>query len=222
MMLNQKGFTLMELLVAMSLSVAVLGAARTVYKVQAHTVKAQEYQMEAEEYGRVSLDMMAREIRNLGYFPTRTPCTTSPANTSGIATATATSISFAYDANGDGDCADTGENITYTYDPATLNISRTADGSTQTLTNGNVTAFELIYYPKQTGASAPSPYCNSAGSPSGCSGNASANLANIQRVSVSLTVKLLKTDKSFDGSTANAYGQHDVAMSTNVDLRNRF
>jgi prepilin-type N-terminal cleavage/methylation domain-containing protein len=220
MMLNEKGFTLTELLVAMSLSVAVLGAARTVYKVQAHTVKAQEYQMEAEEYGRVSLDMMAREVRNLGYFPTRTPCA-APANTNGFVTASETSISFVYDANGDGDCADTGESVTYTYDPATLNISRTADGSTQTLTNGNVTAFQFIYYPRQTGASAPSPYCNSAGSPSGCSGDASANLANIQRVSISLTVKLLKTDKSFDGSTANAYGQHDVSMNSNINLRNR-
>ena len=216
MMLNQKGFTLMELLVAMSLSVAVLFAARSVYRVQAHTVKAQEYQMEAQEYGRVSLDMMAREIRNLGYFPTRTACTTSPANTSGIVTATETSISFVYDANGDGDCADTGENVTYTYDSSTKNISRTADGSTQVLTNGNVTAFQLIYYPKQTGASAPPPYCNSAGNPSGCSGgNASANLGSIQRVSISLTVKLLKTDPNFGG-------QNNVVMSSNVDLRNRF
>ncbi len=220
-MLNQKGFTLIELLIAMMLSLAVLFAARSVYRVQAHTVKAQEYQMEAQEYARVSLDIMAREIRNLGYFPGRTPCTTSPANTNGIVAATETSISFVYDANGDGDCADTGESVTYTYDSATKNISRTADGSTQTLTNGNVTAFQFIYYPKQTGLSAPAPYCNSANNPSGCSGNASANLGNIQRVSISLTVKLLKTDKTFDGVTANAWGQHDVTMSSNVDLRNR-
>src|SRR5690242_7354057 len=104
MMLNEKGFTLMELLVAMSLSIAVLFAARSVYRVQAHTVKAQEYQMEAQEYARVSLDMMAREIRNLGYFPTRTACS-SPSNTTGVVSTSATSIQFVYDANGDGDCA---------------------------------------------------------------------------------------------------------------------
>jgi prepilin-type N-terminal cleavage/methylation domain-containing protein len=219
MMLNEKGFTLMELLVAMTLSVAVLFAARSVYRVQAHTVKAQEYQMEAQEYARVSLDIMAREIRNLGYFPTRTACS-SPSNTTGVVSATGTSIQFVYDANGDGDCTDTGENITYTYDSSTKNISRTADGSTQVLTNGNVTAFQLIFYPKQTGATAPSPYCNATGNPSGCSGNTSSNLATIQRVSISLTVKLAKTDNTWDGHTA-AWGQHDVTMSTNVDLRNR-
>jgi prepilin-type N-terminal cleavage/methylation domain-containing protein len=220
MMRNEKGFTLVELLVAMSISLIVLFAARTVYRVQAHTVKAQEYQMEAEEYGRVSLDLMSREIRNLGYFPTRSACA-SPTNTKGLVTATETSIQIVYDSDGNGNCTGTGENVTYTYDSATNNISRTADGSTQTLTNGNITAFQLIYYPKQTGASAPSPYCNSANNPSGCSGNASANLGNIQRVSISLTVKLLKSDKTFDGSTANAWGQHDVTMSTNVNLRNR-
>jgi hypothetical protein len=142
-------------------------------------------------------------------------------NTSGIVTATETSIQFVYDSDGNGNCTGTGENVTYTYDSATKDISRTADGSTQTLTNGNVTAFQLIYYPKQTTASAPSPYCYSANNPSGCSGNVSANLGSIQRVAISLTVKLLKSDKTFDGVNATAWGQHDVTMTTNINLRNR-
>src|SRR5689334_2606286 len=113
MIRTQKGYTVVELLVAMAMSLAILGAARTMYVLQAHTVKSQENQMEAEEYARVTLDTMAREIRNLGYFPKLTPCA-SPANTKGIVTATATSVNFVYDADGNGDCAGTSENITYT------------------------------------------------------------------------------------------------------------
>jgi prepilin-type N-terminal cleavage/methylation domain-containing protein len=212
---NQKGFTLVELLVAMTLSLTLLGAVYAVYRVQAHTVKGQEYRMEAQEYARVSLDMMVREIRNLGYFPTRVACP-APANTNGLVSATATSISFAYDADGNGDCAGTGENVVYSYDSNTKDISRTANGgAAQTLTIGNVTAFQLLYYPRQTGASAPAPYCISAGNPSGCSGlNVSSNLASVQRVSVSLTVKLQKTD-------ANVGAQQDITMNSNADLRNR-
>jgi prepilin-type N-terminal cleavage/methylation domain-containing protein len=212
MILNRKGFTVIELLVAMAMSLAILGAARAMYRIQAHTIKSQENQMEAEEYARVSLDMMAREIRNLGYFPKQTACT-SPANTKGIVSASATSINFVYDANGDGDCADASENVTYTYDPTTLNISRTADGSTQTLTNGNVEAFQLIYYPRQTGGTAPAPYCFATGNPTGCSGTLSSSLSTVQRVYVSLTVKLQRTD-------TNVGGQHSVAMNSSVNLRN--
>jgi prepilin-type N-terminal cleavage/methylation domain-containing protein len=215
---NQKGFTVVELLIAMAMSLTILAAARVMYVLQAHTVKAQETQMEAEEYARVTLDMMAREMRNLGYFPKLTACA-SPANTKGIVTATATSINFAYDADGNGDCAGTvasigtSENITYTYDAAAKDITRTADGSAQTLTNGNVSAFQLIYYPRKTGGTEPAPYCSSTGVPSGCSGTLSTNLGNVQRVYVSLTVDLKRTD-------ARVGGQHSVAMNSSINLRN--
>ena len=209
---NQKGFSIPELLIAMSMSLIILGAARTIYTIQAHTVKSQEYQMEAQEYARVSLDLMSREIRNLGYFPKVTSCA-SPANTKGIVTASATSINFVYDADGNGDCAGTGENVTYTYDSTTKNISRTADGSTQTLTNGNVTAFQLIYYPRQTGGTAPPPYCFSTGNPSGCSGTLATSFSTVQRVYISITVQLAHTDTKVGG-------QHTVAMNSSVNLRN--
>jgi prepilin-type N-terminal cleavage/methylation domain-containing protein len=213
---NQKGFTLVELLVAMTIGLTLLGAVYAVYRVQAHTVKGQEYRMEAQEYARVSLDMMVREIRNLGYFPTRTACAGAGPSPGGLVAATAISIHFVYDANGLNGCTDPAEDITYTYDPNTLNITRTTTNpaATDTLTIGNVTAFQLLYYPRQTGASAPAPYCISAGIPSGCSGTLSSSLASVQRVSVSLTVKLQKTDAQFGA-------QQDITMNSNADLRNR-
>ena len=178
--------------------------------------------MEAQEYARASLDMMVREIRNLGYFPNRTPCAT-PANTSGIVTAdppTAQRIHFVYDADGNGDCAAAGEEITYSYDPTALNISRTANGgAAQTLTDANLTAFQFVYYPKQTGGALPPPYCYAVAGDlvvNGvtCSGIVTANVANIQRVSVSLTVKSKSTDTQFGG-------QQTITMDSNANLRNR-
>ena len=211
---DQQGFSLTELLVAAGMSLIVLGAVHSVYRVQAHTVKVQEYRMEAQEYTRAALDIMVREMRNLGYFPNKVVCPT-PANTNGIVAAGAQSIHFVYDADGNNDCAGAGEDITYSYDANSKNISRTANGAApQDLTDGNVTAFQFVYYPRQTGASSPAPYCFAAGNPSGCSGDLAANIANIQRVSIALTVKSKSTDTQFGGVQS-------LTVNSNVELRNR-
>jgi len=213
---NEKGFTLAELLVASALSLMVLGAVYSVYRVQAHTVRREEFRTEAQEYGRASVDMMVREMRNTGYFPQRAACPV-PANTNGIVAATATTIQFVYDANGDGDCADAGENITYSYDPATLDISRAADGAAaQPLTDANVTAFQLVYFPRQTGGAPPAPYCYAiaGSSPAGCTSDVASNLANLQRISVLVSVLSKSTDTQFGGLQT-------ITMDSNVELRNR-
>lgn len=197
---NQKGFTLIELLVAMSLSLIVLGAGYSVFRVQIHTVKAQEFKMEAQEDARAALDMMVREVRNLGFFPSGTPCP-APANTSGIVAATATTIQFVYDANGDGSCAGTmatvgaDENVTYAYNPVTANITRASNGGVaQPLTAGNVTNAAFAYF---DGA-----------------GAVTADPSSIRRVSITLTVQSRSTDVPFGGLIP-------ITMNSNVDLRNR-
>jgi prepilin-type N-terminal cleavage/methylation domain-containing protein len=195
---NQKGFTLIELLAAISLSIIVLGAVQSVYRVQTHTVKAQEAKMEALEYARAALDLMVREVRNSGFFPTGTACS-SPANTTGIVAASTTGFQLVYDANGDGNCtgtlATTGwdENIAYAYTGS--DITRAVNGGTaQVLTAGNVTAFSFSYLD--------------------VNGVATANVASIKRVVITLSVQSLSTDTQFGGLQT-------ISMNSNVDLRNR-
>jgi len=199
---NQKGFTLAELLVAMGLSLVVLGAGYSVFRVQTHTVRAQEFKMEAQQDARAALDMMVREVRNLGFFPTLAPCTV-PANNNGIVAATATTLQFVYDANGDGSCAGTmagagaDENVTYTLPPplTTGDITRSVNGGVaQPLTAGNVTAATFSYF---DGA-----------------GNVTTDPALIRRVSITLTVQSRSPDVQFGGLIP-------ITMNSNVDLRNR-
>jgi type IV pilus assembly protein PilW len=195
---NQKGVTLAELLVAMTLSLIVLGAVYSTFRVQSHTVKVQGQRMEAQEYARAALDIMVREIRNIGYFRNRVPCTT-PGNTNGIVTASNTTIRFVYDLDYDGFCVTSGEDITYTYDSVSKNISRTVNvgpnpGPTENLTNGNMTAFSFTYFDANEGATT--------------------TLASIKRVRISLTVTSKSTDSQFGGAQT-------IAMDSNVDLRNR-
>jgi type II secretory pathway pseudopilin PulG len=203
---NQNGFTISELIVSMGLSMAVLASVYGVFRSQTHTIKAQESRMEAHEYATSVLDMMVREIRNTGYFPTGTACTTTPANTTGVIAATAQSFRLVYDANGDGVCE---EDVSFTYDSDSKNILRNGAA----LTDGNATAVQFTYYPQQTSATAPAPYCWSAGNPSGCSGELDSNLGAVQQVRISVTVESKSPDAQFGG-------QSNITMSLTADLRN--
>ncbi len=202
---NQKGFTLAELMVSAGLSLALLAAIYGLFRAQTHTVKGQESRMEAQEYAMAVLDTMVREIRNTGYFPTGTACST-PANTGGIITATAQSFRLVYDTNGDGACE---EDVSFTYDATTKNVFRNGGQ----LTDGNATNLQFTYYPQQTSSVAPAPYCVSAGNPSGCSGDLSSNLSAVQKIAISITIQSKSTDVQFGGLSS-------ITMSSSADLRN--
>ena len=204
---KQAGFSLIELLVAMGFSLAILASVFGFFRAQTHTTKGQESRMEAHEYAMAVLDSMVREIRNTGYFPNNgTPCT-NIANTGGIvAGASADSFRLVYDTDNDGVCE---QDISFTYDGANKNILRNLEA----LTDGNATAVAFTYYPQQTSATAPSPYCVSGGVPSGCSGTLAANLSNVQKIAISVTVEAKSPDTQFGGGST-------TTMSSTADLRN--
>src|SRR4030095_12556762 len=139
---NQKGFTLIETLVSMVFSLAVLASIYGLLRAQTHTVKGQESRVEAHEYALSVLDTIVREMRNTGYFPFGAACT-NISNSGGIVSADAQSFRLVYDTNGDGTCE---EDVSFTYDATNKNILR--NGSP--LTDGNATAIQLTYYPQQT------------------------------------------------------------------------
>jgi Tfp pilus assembly protein PilW len=201
---DQRGFTLSELMIAAGLSLAVMASIYGLFRSQTHTIKGQESRMEAHEYAMSVLDIMVREIRNTGYFPTGTACA-NVSNTGGIvSTTTAQSFRFVYDTNGDGVCE---EDISFAYDGT--NVLR----NSQSLTDGNVTALQFTYYPQQTSGTAPAPFCVSTGIPAGCSGNLSSNLGAVQKITISVTVQSKNPDVQFGG-------QSTVTMSSSADLRN--
>lgn len=163
--------------------------------------------MEANEYALTVLDMIVREVRNAGYFP-QAACDA----TGGITATTASSITVQYDKNGDGDCADADENITFAFNGTNVTRTTTNPATTSTLTDGNATALTLTYFPQQTTGAVPAPYCVSAGVPSGCSGTLSSNWKTVQQIVVSLTVAPKSPDTNFTGAP--------VTMTLAADLRN--
>ena len=201
----QTGFTLVEVIVSMVFSLALLASIYGVFSAQTHTVKGQESRMEGNEYAMSVLDTIVREIRNTGYFPTNTACI-NIANSGGIVSADAQNFRLVYDANADGVCE---EDVAFTYDSTNKNILRNG----AMITDGNATAVLFTYYPQKTSGSAPAPYCFSLGSPSGCSGMLAANLASVQTVMVSITIQTKSPDTRYGGQSL-------ITMSSSAALRN--
>lgn len=176
----------------------------SVYRVQTHSAKVQESRLEAQDYARAVLDMMVREVRNAGYAPTGAACAV-------VVSADSQSLQFRYDANADGDCGDTDEDITYAFSTTGCasgygNITRKEGAnSAEAMTNCNVPTgtsnFSFTYYPQDSTTAYATPV-------------ASGSLGSIQRVAISLTVQSKNPDTQFGG-------QLSATMTSNADLRNR-
>ena len=103
--INNRGFTLAELLIGLFVSAIVMTTILSAYYSQNKSYAVQEQVAAMVQNLRAAMDIMIREIRMAGYDPTGT------AN-AGIVTANATSITITEDVDGDGVIAGD-ENITY-------------------------------------------------------------------------------------------------------------
>jgi type IV pilus assembly protein PilW len=198
---NDKGFTLVELLIAMVVGLIVLGAVYALFTVQSKHLATQEQLAELHQNARIAMDIMVREISMAGYNQTTDPATitavnrctgtTTASNTpcAGITNAAADTISFVADINGNGDITDSNENITYYRDTSdgTLKRKSTATASGQPVVE-YVQSLDFVYY--YDGTIAPI-------SPN--------NLINIRRVKITIVTRTAKVDPNYTDPT---YGDH--------------
>ncbi|MBU1564059.1 MAG: PilW family protein [Proteobacteria bacterium] len=112
---NQKGFTLVELIIALFLSAIVLAGMSTFFRSQQDTYIAQEEVAEMQQEIRAGLEIISRELRNTGHD--MTPNKTAGA---GFVVASPFQIQFTMDLIGtpvtndpDGDILDANENMAF-------------------------------------------------------------------------------------------------------------
>lgn len=101
-----RGFTLVELLIAMAVSGIIMTGIYSAFKTQQDSYLAQEQVAEMQQNIRAGLDMMVRDIRMAGF-------TGDGGSNANILDAQVDAISFSADLNEDGDTTDAGENIAY-------------------------------------------------------------------------------------------------------------
>jgi type IV pilus assembly protein PilW len=92
--MTSKGFTLVEVLMAMLVSGIVLSAVLTSFQSQQHTYLVQDQVVEMQQNARIAVDMLARDIRSAGYDPDGLGA--------GITTATSQTLTFTRSDNSGG------------------------------------------------------------------------------------------------------------------------
>ena len=185
---RQKGFTLVEMIVAMAVTMIVMAAIFVTYKSQQDSYLSQEQVAEMQQNLRTAFYMMARDIRMAGYDPTGDAG-------AGMVTANATNINFTMDITGgendgnnndgdsqideadehyDGDIADIGDNITYAI--AGGNLVRNDTSGNQVVAN-NIDWLDFEYLDWQ--------------------GNVTATLAEIRSIQITLVARAGRIDREF-------------------------
>ena len=143
---NQIGFTLVELIVAMGIGMAMIAAVTTTFTSQTRFYDSQEQINEMQQNARGAMDVIARELKVAGYK-----------NNNGTAPIGLTASGVNYDTSNlviqadlDGNnTIDTGsgslENISYSFDSANRRIKRRLGTAASDVLAENITNFTFIY-----------------------------------------------------------------------------
>lgn len=141
---NEQGFTLIEVVIGLAISLILMGVAVTIFNVQRKSYSMQEQVTEMQQNVRAAMDTMVREIRMSGYDPTG-------AGFAGIGTNTTTLLQILADLDGNGTTTGTHEDITYRYyntNDATYprKIKRKTEGTTFQPFAENIEGCNFLYY----------------------------------------------------------------------------
>lgn len=246
---SQHGFTLIELMITMVISLLISSALYAAYLSQNRSQIAQDRLVEMQQHLRGGMNFMVRELRMAGFDPQLTA-------DAGIVTATKTTITFTQDLNdngvgktpGDGNVTDPGERISYGFtagadadnngvvdaDFTPFAGATTGTASLERTTNDpadpgpypvadNIEALEFLYL---IGDDFNPTLTPSAG-----------ELANIRAVVVSILARVQKPDREFrnnqtylpasndmklqDGKYIPSSGPSGVSWTTNDNYRRR-
>jgi type IV pilus assembly protein PilW len=197
---TSRGLTLIELLLALSIGMIVLGALTATFILQRKAYSTQEQVIEMTQIARAAMDMIGREVRMAGYFNPANPMqrdSSADPRFVGIP-ATLSRLEILADLTGDGDTADANERIIYTFDSANRMIRRNTGGGAQPFAE-NIQAFSFMFL----------------------DGNANPVItdAAIRKIRITITARTVKSDPLHPGSGAGTLTLVEDVFPRNLGLR---
>ena len=183
---HKNGFTLVELLVSMSIGMVILAAVTTTFMSQTRIYNAQEQINEMQQNARGALDIITREVKMAGYNPNE-------ASFNGVTYST-TQLMVQADLDLDGAISTSStanEQITYAYDSANQRMTRAVGSGSAQILAEHITAFTFGYLDS--------------------TGTATTVSANIRQVSISITAKTAKPDPNFTSN--GGYRTYNVSAT---------
>ena len=194
---KEHGFTLVELLIGMTIGLIVLGALVSTLVIQNKSYAVQEQVTEMTQNARAAMDMMTHEIQLGGYDPTNAGFSGIPYNVSQLQIL-ADIDDDAGTGAGDGDTNDVNENITYTFDAVNNRITRDTGSGAEVFAE-NIDAFTFAYLD--------------------ANGNSTTTTANIRQIRITITAKTDKPDLDYDPNSGyRAYTLTSLVTPKNLAL----
>lgn len=193
---RQKGFTLVELMIAMAIGLVVLGAVFSVFILQNKTFSNQEELVALQQNIRGGMDMVAREIGMAGYDPTGLNTDNTTANDFSGIPVSSSQLQLQADLDGSGSIDTTSqENAIYTYDSTNKKITRNIGGGAQPFLE-NIEAFTFAYLDG--------------------SGNTTTVAANVRQIRIAITGRTANPDPNYSSNG----GYRTFALTSVVAVRN--
>ena len=128
---SPNGFTLIEMVVALGLSLVTVSAIYALYVSELKAQYVREDRLEMQQQARVVIDVMSREILMAGYDPRGVNRDTDLSNDFQGITYDPDRLIIKADLNGNGLIADPNESIAFVYDAKTHTLRRNTGGGNQ-------------------------------------------------------------------------------------------
>lgn len=191
--MNRHGFTLSELLVAMGfaslLGILVYSFSQSAFR----SARAQQARSEAQDTAYLALSVLTRDLRQAGYAPDVEP----PER---LARAESARVAVRADLDGDGDCDDSGESVSYQEDATRHTLTRAAGAAAPQPIADNLAAGSLCFTYFDDAGAALDP---------GAGGLDAASRQRVRRIDVRFAI-----------ATPFNLGPVRVAATTSVEVRN--
>jgi prepilin-type N-terminal cleavage/methylation domain-containing protein len=138
--LDRRGMTLIEMMIALSMFAIVMGVVFSFMRNSRRSYDSTSERAEYQQSVRATISLLTRELRSAG-------CDPSDSGFDHFSLAGDTSIRLQMDLNGDGDTSDSGpdEDVTWQYDPATETLQRNGGLGAVTVLRG-VTGVQFSYF----------------------------------------------------------------------------
>lgn len=184
--IDEKGMTLLEIVIAIGILVIVVSIAMSYLNDRYRENEMQIQNTKMRQDARLAMDLMVREIRGAGYDTTGAGFAGLPYSSN--------QLTIRADHDGDGTPSGQDEVIVYAYDPQAMRITRSTGGNTATVID-NVESFSFTYMDTD--------------------GNPVASAAQedaIRRVDIAMTVRTARPDPNY---SANG-GYRTLSMESTV------
>ena len=214
---SQDGFTLVEMMVAISIFLLILVGVFQVFDPSNRAYLNSQHKLGVQQNGRVAMDMIVRQVRMTGYFPENIDTDTTNDISNRIQAGSESALAVA----GDLDNSGTSSVFTYCLDSGGLKVVKGAIGtaasymcSTGTVLAESVTALSFAYFDSANNP-IPNPPPTAYNLDNQALGGAPAFGTTTQRAAVARIVIKLTARENVPGQPAQTYD-----LASDVRLRN--